>query len=93
MVIDLPLRDPADGQNMAVVVDADQLVAERADQDFRARIVRIVGQRLPVQNDLRGLPARLRDGLHAEIARRQPARDILCEILDKLSGAFHHNLV
>jgi hypothetical protein len=78
---------------MAVVADADQPVAKGADQDFPAGIVRIVGQRLPVQNDFGGLPARLRDRLHPEIARRHTARDVPIEILDEfLAPALHRCL-
>jgi hypothetical protein len=72
-----------DRQDMAVIANADQLVAKGADQDFSARIVRIVGQRLPLQNVLGGLPARLWNRLHPEIARRQSARNVLRKILDE----------
>ena len=54
---------PRHRQDVAIVFDPDQLVAEGADQNFSARIVGIVGERLVAVDNIRCLPARLRDGL------------------------------
>src|SRR5665213_4185951 len=58
-----------DRQDVPVIIDTDELVTERADENLSARIARVIFERLALQYDLRRLPARLRRCLLLQIAR------------------------
>src|ERR1700726_4873941 len=58
-----------DGQDVPVIIDPDELVAERANENLPARIAWVIFERLALQYDLRRLPARLRRCLLFQIAR------------------------
>src|SRR6185437_14133298 len=58
---------PGDRQDVPVILDPDELIAERADENLSARITRVIVERLALQYDLRRLPARLRGGLLLQI--------------------------
>src|ERR1700686_575348 len=71
---------PGYGQDMAVILDPDELVAERADENLSARIARVIFECLALQYDFRRLPARLRRCLLLQIARAEPAGYVACEV-------------
>ena len=83
---------------MTVIVDADELVAERADENLSARIARVIFKRLALQYDFRRLPSRLRGCLLLQIARTQAAGYVTREIFYKgghrrVSVCCHHRQV